>query len=312
VVNGHPRVTDETRTSVLSAIEALNFRPSFWGRALALRRTKTIGVIVSDIRNPFFPEIVHAVEAESREHGYLPILCDVEGPASDQFAERLMDQGIDGLLAASAAGGDFSRFRSAGLPVVLLNHRDPAFTHSYVIPDYRAGAALATRHLVELGHQRIAHIRGPLEVSASVARERGYLDALEAAGLDYARVAPVPDFSPESGREAVVKLMRSAQPPTGIFVVNDYCALGVLHGLSDVGARVPGDVAVVGYDDIWPAHLPSIALTTVSSGMHTMGTIGTRMLLRMISEGVTWAEPMTLEPQLVIRATSAPATEAGP
>jgi LacI family transcriptional regulator len=305
VINGSPKVTGDTRRTVERAVARLGYRPSFAGRALALRRTATIGVVVADIRNPFFPEIVHAVEREAREHGYLPILCDIEGSRQGSEVRRLVDHGVDGLLVASMLTSEIDKLPIGDLPIVLINEGHPAFDDSYVIPDYRAGAALATRHLAELGHERIAHIRGPLAVYASAEREQGYLDELDAQGLEYVRSLPVPDFSPEAGRAGVHKLMGLKDPPTAVFVVNDYCALGVLHGLQDLGLAVPRDVAVVGYDDIWPARLPSIALTTVSSRIEAMSTVGTRMLLDMIATGELRADPVVLEPELAVRSTTA-------
>lgn len=305
VINGKSKVTDETRRSVEEAIARLGYRPSFAGRALVLQRTATIGVVISDIRNPFFPEIVFAVESEARKHGYLAILCDIEGSQQGDEVRRLIDHGVDGVLVASMITSELRRLPTDELPIVLINEGHPAFEDSYVIPDYRAGAALATRHLAELGHDRIAHVRGPLSIYASVEREQGYLDELDTRGLEYVRSMPVPDFSPESGRTAAHKLMQLSAPPSAIFVVNDYCALGVLHGLADLGLRVPQDVAVVGYDDIWPARLPSISLTTVSSRIETMSTLGTRMLLDMIAAGSKRADPVVLEPELTVRSTSA-------
>jgi LacI family transcriptional regulator len=305
VINGSTKVTGDTRRSVEQAIASLGYRPSFVGRALALRRTATIGVVVADIRNPFFPEIVFAVEREARERGYLPILCDIEGSRQGDEVRRLVDHGVDGLLVASMMTSELGKLPIGDIPIVLINEGHQAFADSYVIPDYRAGAALATRHLAELGHERIAHVRGPIAIYASVEREQGYLDELDARGLEYVRSVPVPDFSPEAGRAGVHKLMKLKDPPTALFVVNDYCALGVLHGLADLGLRVPEDVAVVGYDDIWPAGLPSIALTTVSSRIDAMSTLGTQMLLDMIAGGVTSAEPVVLEPELIVRSTSA-------
>jgi LacI family transcriptional regulator len=306
VINEHPGVRDDTRREVEGAIATLRYRPSFLGRNLALRSTRTIGVLISDIRNPFFPEIVYAVEREARRRGYLPILCDVEDARPDDHLQRLLDQGVDGLLVASTATDQLLELRRSGPPIVLVNQGHPAFTDTFVLPDYRAGGALATAHLVGLGHQRIAHVRGPLEVHASVERERGYLEELDRAGLDFARSVPVPDFSPEAGRAAAHELMRLPEPPTGMFVVNDYCSLGVLHGLADAGLRVPEDVSVVGYDDIWPARLASIDLTTVSAQIAEMARAGTDMLVDLIESGRDRAEATVLPPELMVRGTTGP------
>jgi LacI family transcriptional regulator len=263
-------------------------------------------VIVSDIRNPFFPEIVYAAEQEARRCGFLPILCDIAEEQADPYVEGLLDHGVDGLLVASAQPDDtsFVRLRSEGLPIVLVNRSHPAFPEAYVISDYRSGAALATRHLIELGHTKIAHIRGPLSVTASVERERGYVEELELAGIEYVRVVSADDFSPEAGRQAVFRLMQLKERPTAIFVVNDYCALGVLSGLSDLGLRVPTDIGVVGYDDIWLARLPSIGLTTVSSRMEDMGRIGAQMLIELMSGQKPTVAAVTLPPQLQVRGTT--------
>lgn len=306
VINENPGVRDDTRRGVERAIAALGYRPSFLGRNLALRRTRTIGVLISDIRNPFFPEIVYAVEQAARRRGYLPILCDVEDERPDDHLQRLLDQGVDGLLVASTPTDQLLELRRAGPPIVLVNQGHPAFTDTFVLPDYRAGGALATAHLVELGHRRIAHVRGPLDVHASVEREQGYLEELGRAGLAFARSVPVPDFSPETGRAAAAELMRLPEPPTAVFVVNDYCSLGLLHGLADAGLRVPQDISVVGYDDIWPSRLPSIQLTTVSAQIDKMARGGTEMLLDLIESGHDRAAATILPPELLVRGTTGP------
>ncbi len=182
-----------------------------------------------------------------------------------------------------------------------MNRPHPAFSDSYVVPDFTAGGALAARHLLALGHERIAYLAGPAGFGPSDLRLRGHLEALTAAGAAATPVAHLDEFTPAAARDATLGLLRAPNPPSAIAVVNDYCALGALAGVDDAGLRVPDDVAVLGYDDIWVADLPSIRLSSVSSHTPEMGRRATRMLLDQIAAGTVAAEPVLLAPELRVR-----------
>jgi LacI family transcriptional regulator len=266
-----------------------------------------IGLVVSDITNPAFPEIARAVEDEARRQGFLSILCTVDEklPSTDEYIHILVDHGVDGLVVASAKPEDryLVELRDRGTPVVLVNRKHPAFEDSFVVSDNQTGAALATHHLIRLGHERIAHIAGPPWVSVSAERARGYLDAIQEVGLDFVRLVQVENFSPEAGRQAVDEAMKGRRRPTAILAANDYSALGVLQGLLERDLRVPDDVAVFGYDDTWVASLPSVNLSTVSSRHEEMGRLGAGLVIELIRRGASSGAPVILDPELRIRGT---------
>ncbi|GAA3932250.1 substrate-binding domain-containing protein [Microbacterium soli] len=272
---------------------------------MVLQQTKTIGMLTPEITNPYFPELIVAAEDEMRRQGYTSVLANVKEslPSSEAIAESLIDYGVDALLTACARPDDLfiTRLRKAGVPVVLVNRAHPALTDSMVVPDYEAGGAMVARHLLALGHERIAYIAGPSRLEPSDARLRGHLRELSKAGADYSRIAHVEKLSIEAGHRAALELLQTGSPPTAIAVANDFCALGVLAALPELGMRAPDDVAVVGYDDIWVSSLPSIRLTSVTTHTARMGELAVRMAIDLIDRGAVSAEPIILEPELRIR-----------
>jgi LacI family transcriptional regulator len=305
VVNGHASVADTTRRVVLDAVARVGYRPSKIGRALAIRRTDSIGLLVAEITDPYFLQIVRTVEHVGRSEAIMTIICTVDSPlaSSDEDLRRLVDHGIDGLIVAAARPEDthLVNLRKQGLPVTLIDRRHPAFSDSYVVVDNYRGGQLATEHLVELGHERIAHIAGPRDFNNEI--ENGYRDTLEQAGLGYARVLRTSEYSPEAGRNAA-SLFDGPDRPTACFVGNDYTAIGLTTALEERGLRIPDDAAVVGYNDTWFAALPAIGLTSVSVRADAVAERGTRMLIELIRSGEVAAPPETLQPALVVRRTS--------
>jgi LacI family transcriptional regulator len=307
VTNDQSGVDAATRRRVQEAVDRLGYRASKLGRGLVLRRTGTIGLLTPELTNPYFPELVVAVDEECRSRGTTSILGSVDEslPSTEPAVQSLLDHGVDGLLVSGARPEDgyLATIRDSGVPVVLINRPHYAFQTAFVLPDFLAGGRLATRHLLDLGHRRIAYLAGPVGFAPSDLRLRGYLESLAEAGIDYTRVVHLDEFAPEAARVATLAMLRSPNPPTAIAVVNDYCALGSLAAVEDAGLRTPEDVAVLGYDDIWVADLPSIQLSSVSSHTPEMGQRGVRMLLSLIEGDASAAAPILLAPALRVRLT---------
>lgn len=307
VTNDQPGVDAATRQRVQEAVDRLGYRASKLGRGLVLRRTGTIGLLTPELTNPYFPELVVAVDKECRARGTTSILGSVDDslPSTEPTVQSLLDHGVDGLLVSNARPEDsyLATIRDSGIPVVLINRPHPAFRTSFVLPDFLAGGRLATRHLLDLGHRRIAYLAGPVGFAPSDLRLRGYLEVIAEAGIDYTRVVHLDEFTQEAAGAATLAMLRSPNPPTAIAVVNDYCALGSLASIEGAGLRNPEDVAVLGYDDIWVAELPSIQLSSVSSQTPQMGQLGVRMLLSLIEGDTSAAAPTLLAPSLRVRRT---------
>lgn len=308
VINDHPNVRESTRQAVHQAIAQLNYRPSALARALNAPYTNLIGVVISDITNPFFAELVDGIAREASALGYIPLLCSIDDDldSTDEYVYTLLDLRIDGLLVASARPHDdyLLTLRNQGMPVVLVNRLLPSIHDGYVVSDDVASGALATNHLIDAGHERIAHIGGPTDLLVCNRRALGYEQAIANAGRDWSRIVRVPDITAAAAKDAVDQLFATDPLPTALFVFNDYLAIEVLHILANRGIRVPEDLAVVGCDDIAVARVTSIGLTTVSSHPTLMGERGMRMLadcLRRGDGGPVGRE--VLAPELRIRRT---------
>jgi LacI family transcriptional regulator len=307
VLNGHPHVHPQTRERILSVIERNGFQPHHAARALATSRTSILGLLMSDITNPFYPELARGVEDAAAAHGYRVILCNTDGDLQKEHAyiTSLMRGHVDGLIFASARLDDsfLQHLVRHRFPLVLANRRFYGLEVDSVAVDNVLGAKRAVSHLIDHGHKRIAHITGPSYVSNAVERLRGYREAMEEAGLRVRREWIVMgDFTRRSGYARAMELLSLKPRPTAIFAENDNMAVGALGAAFELGLRVPEDVAIVGFDDIDLAGAEAIQLTTVSQHIYEMGEKAVSLLLRQIEAGGQ-AEPseVILDPTLVIR-----------
>ncbi|HWM09188.1 MAG TPA: LacI family DNA-binding transcriptional regulator [Solirubrobacteraceae bacterium] len=305
VLNGSPAVRDETRKRVLDAIAELGYAPNPAARALSTGRTQSIGVVAPFFTSPSVIERLRGASHVFNGAGYRLVLFDVESPGQDSESFRKLPGGLDGLLSISLcpAEADLARFEAAGMPVVLVDHshdRVPA-----VHTDDLAGGRLATEHLLELGHRRIAFI-GDVEhnhhgFTSSARRRAGYEQAHAAAGLD---VIPELVRRASHGREPAIESTREllglAEPPTAIFAASDTQALGVLEAAEALGKDVPRELAVVGYDDIEVARYAG--LTTVAQPLRESGARGAALLLAALAGAADGGRQLPVE--LVIRSTT--------
>lgn len=306
VLNDGPNIKASTRERVLRAIEEMNYTRSSIARALATRRAMRIGVLV-DSSVQFGPNsTLRAIEAAAREGGYAVSafsVSDEEGSRLSTGVDELTGQGVDALcvIAPRESSLDLLRRRGLSVPTIVIRAESDPQWHTLAV-DQRHGAFLAVQHLLDLGHRRILHLAGPSDWYDARERERGWRDALSNAGVE----APDPvvgDWTADAG----YAMARDADldQVTAIFAANDRMALGVLHALSDRGVSVPGDVSVIGFDDVPDARHFLPPLTTVRQDFEALGAAAVRVVMDAIAGRVEDGDDR-IEPELVIRSSTAP------
>jgi DNA-binding LacI/PurR family transcriptional regulator len=308
VLNNSPDVSDATRERVQGAIRELGYQPSRVARNLALGRTNTIGVVTPFFTRPAFVNRLRGIQAEIARTEYDLILFSVEAPEKrDEYFRSGVT--VDGMIiiALGVYEHNIEHFAQWAVPVVLLDSYYPG--QSYVVVDDVNGGRLATEHLIELGHRRIAYVSDlfdePYGFVSSRMRYKGYRQALEAADIP---VRPAYHRQGEHGRsqacQSALQLLDLPDPPTAIFASSDTQALGVMEAIRSRGLRIPEDISVVGYDDIEIAEY--LNLTTIRQPMYRSGQIAVTLLLDLIA-GTTPAEPaVTLAVEIVRRGTTGP------
>jgi len=302
-------IRPETRQKVLEAIEELQFRPNDVARSLLLKQTHTIGLIVPDISNPYYPELSLGVEATASEHGYAVIFCNTSRRPEkvEYYLDVLLQKRADGIIIAGG-GTDLTQISQGTLrsdtKIALVGKHHLPFPSVQV--DNFGAAREITSHLLHLGHRHIAFISGPPNLTSVQDRLAGYKASLEERGIsEDNRLICEGDFGAESGYSATLSLLRGEPTPTAIFAANDRMAISAMAAAADVGLRVPNDLTVVGFDDIITASLVRPSLTTVALPAYEIGASAMRLMLRLL-EGEECPKTVWLPTQLVIRQSSGP------
>ncbi len=301
-------VSPETRERVLTAARELDYRPSGIARALKRRETRTLGLVVTDITNPFYPQLVHAVEGAAHGRGYGIVLANGGGDPVRELAhlDLLVERRVDGIVIVSSrmTRRHAERLRNASVPTVLVNDTVAGSGLPTVSTAHRRGARLATEHLVALGHRQIGHIGAPVDQAASGQRRQGVRDALRAAGLDDPLVV-IGDGGVTGGARATESLIGSGV--TGIVAYNDLTAIGALRALRRAGIGVPEVISVVGFDDIDLAAWTDPPLTTVRQPTDALGSWAVEHLADILAGNAVngTSPPVLLEPTLVVRDSTA-------
>lgn len=316
VLNGTRPVSEEVRRRVVDAAQALNYHPDGRARSLRRKRTQSLGLVIPDNANPFFAALARAIEDASFARGYSVILGNADGnPRKERlYLDVFTEQRVDGVILATVASTRHNALLllKRGTPCVVMDRANPDLPVDTVQVDNRLGARLAVEHLISLGHRRIACIGGPANLVTGTERVAGFREALRRAGLDVEGALLVNgDFSFESGYRAARQLLDQRAPPTAIFAANDLMALGVIRACSDLGARVPDDVAVAGFDDVPLASMIQPRLTTVAQPLTEMARIAIELLLARLGGGERSPEHHVLAPRLVVRESSGPSRDAG-
>ncbi len=308
VINGQSNLRPETRERVLQAIKQLGYRPNSAARALVTRRSATIGVIGSK-GGYWGPSTVHrTIQAAGRQAGYFVSSTNLQQLTREELNDaisHLRDQSVEGIVLISATDDALDAARAqelTGVPVVVVEG-DESKTSWTVGVDQVRGAELGTRHLIDLGHTEILHLAGPQDWTEARARLLGYQTSMYAAGL---RPHPpvIGEWSAASGYEAGLEIARR-DDVTAVFCANDQMALGLLRALSEAGRSVPGDVSVVGFDDIPEAAYLIPPLTTVRQDFTAVGRRAIEILQTAIAHGVGPAPERLISPELVVRASTA-------
>lgn len=286
VMNGHRHVRPETRAKVEAAMAELDYRPNVTARALRRGRTGVLGLAVSNINMTYSAELARAVIEEAAKHGYRVAVEETRGrPEAEADAWLRSPLTYDGLLISTSALHRVPRGTLPhGYPVVALGEsmEDPAVDH--VAMDNDGGLGLATRHLLGLGRRRVAFVGGSLAGGTGmvVHRTQGYVETLAAAGIDVDASLVVPCSSGLDGGRAAAAAVLSARAD-GAVCVTDTVAIGLLRGLADAGVRVPGDIPVVGFDNVKPASYAVPSLTTVDPNVGELVSAAMGMLLERMS-----------------------------
>lgn len=309
VYSGRRFVSPELIVRVRKAMDELDYHPSAPAQSLSSRRTHSIGLLISDITNPYFPEVARGVLDEAAAAGYNVLVCNTDSLVDRlrHYVTALRGQRVDGMIFTSIVRGDLPVLRDVVLrheiPIVLANRRLKIET-DYVGIDNEAGARTMTEHLLALDYRRIGFIAGPPESSASEARVRGYRGALKTAKIRFdSECVAAGDLTEDSGYRAAQALVKRAAGLRAIFAANDAMAMGALNALADMGLRVPGDIAVTGFDDMWFASSRSVALTTIHQPRYDLGKRSMQLLLERIRGERTKPRDIVLPTRLVVRAT---------
>lgn len=312
VINRPETVAEETRERVLAAISQLGYVRSESARQLRMGQSRIIALLVLDMANPFFVEVASGAERVAREAGLGVMLCNsAQSPSEEaEYLSLFAEQRVRGVLVTPAddTGRNLREFSRHGIPFLHVDRDLPSREGCSVSVDDVAGGSLAMRHLVDQGHGDgggLVFVSGPLRLLQCRDRLSGARQALRAAGRDEdaLRVVEAERLDVAAGRDAGARLLGMSPRPTGVFCANDLLALGVLQALFSAGVRVPGDVALVGYDDIEFASAAAVPLTSVRQPALRMGRTAAELLIEETGEraGAHRHRSIVLQPELVVR-----------
>ena len=309
VINDYPYVNEETKKRVQKIILKTDYQPNALARSLVTKKSGMIGVIVWDLASPFFSEIVREIGIECRDKNYQPIFCSTDGDnkIQEEYIELLLQKNIEGFLFATAHMHDpqIERLVLKGHPpVVLIDRRLQTELADYVTIDNVEGAFMATKHLINHGHKRIACISGPENSSSGFERLEGYKKALTESNIPIDQNLIIPgNFLRVGGYKAAENILSlKEKKPTAIFCSNDFMALGMLELFGKRGIRVPQDIALVGFDDINISSLHFIRLTTISSRKTNVVKNAIEILIKKISNPDDKTHyGIKIKPKLIIR-----------
>lgn len=306
ILNGSAHVSDRKRDAVMSTIKTLNYRPNALARGLAQGRTNSIGVLTQDIASPFYGEALRGVEDALAGTGMIPLFASGHWNLQDEIErmEHLLSRRVDGVIVLTGKLSDAQIQEYAGtVPIVVTGRQQSGKNVTSLTIDNYLGAQIATRHLIECGHTRIAHVAGPPDHIDANDRLRGYQQALAEAGIAYdPELIAHADFHEPGGVLAINQLLASRKAFTAVFASNDQTAFGIQLALSRHGIRVPDDISVVGFDDLLVSSYMIPPLTTIRQPVYEMGVAAAKALVAMIT-GQTF-EAKLPSPELIVRASS--------
>ncbi len=311
-LNNVPYVSEKTKRKIANAIKVLDYIPNIMARNLTRKKSNVITLIIEDITNPFFPEIVEGVESLADSLGYRILLINLKNKnekAIDNYFKYILEYRADGILSTS---GNISQkyldsFQTKMYPIVLISVIIPNTDLDCVIIDNYQGAHLMTKYLISLNHKRIAHITGDLNMQDAKDRFSGYKAALKDADITIKKeYTEKSDYSEKGGYSAAKRLISLKERPTAIFCANDYTAFGAINLINGAGLEVPGDISVAGFGNIHFSGLSFVNLTTVDEPKMQLGEIALKILIDRINskEEKKATQKIILEPRVIIRGTT--------
>lgn len=311
VLNGKPDVNQETRDKVLGVIDKLKFRPSGTARNLALQRTNVIGFLARDLGDANFPELAKGIVARARDHDYSVMIFDSElNPEMEVEATRIMQsKEVDGIIVPFFDEGleELEWLHKQGLPLVRIYRETSHPEIPTIALDNVQSAIIATEHLISLGHTRIAHMARDLSVFSGRERLEGYRTAMDRHGLRVpaAYIVDAP-ATKEGGHRAMEQLIGVDPRPTAVFVSKDQMVIGAYEAIYENGLSIPGDISIVGHDDIEAATVLRPKLTTMTTYRHKLGIAAVDLLFEEMQNGPRPPEVRFFTPELVERESTAP------
>lgn len=306
VLRGSDQVRPERRQAVLAAVEELGYRPNAAARSLSERRTRTVGVLLNDMRNPWFVELLDGLNSRLHDSGMHMLLADghLNRRIGGDLTRTFTDLRVDGLIAVGTLPpSETLRTAAAQIPTVVAGAREPALPRVDVVAnDDEHGARLATEHFIGLGHRRIAHIAGQGVVGEL--RRRSFETVMREHGLARMAIVEQGDLTEEGGYRAMVRLLGARERPTAVFAFNDIACVGALSAAEELGLQVPRDLSLAGYDNTYLARLRHLWLTTVDNASHDVGRRAAQHLLDRIAHPTAPSRTVLATPTLEVRGTT--------
>lgn len=307
VINNSGFVSPDLKKRVIKVINELEYHPNAIAKSLKKDKTNMIGLLISDITNPFFSAIVRGVEDTVYKEGFTVFLCntDKDKNKENKYIMQLLEKQVEGLII-SAATSDADNFRiliDRKIPLVFVNRAPENLQVDAVINNNEYGGYIATKHLIELNHKKIATIVGPNDINTGYERKNGYIKALEEFGIKInTNFIKIGDFSMESGYKAVKELLRLKMLPTAIFIANNEMALGAVKALKEEKVKIPEDISIVGFDSSAWMEVVEPKIATVNQHSYELGHQSANYLLKRILGKGDYAENIikVLEPDFVI------------
>ncbi|SHE82142.1 transcriptional regulator, LacI family [Caldanaerobius fijiensis DSM 17918] len=313
VLNNSKPVSPEIRQKVLEAIKETGYRPNLLARGLVLRKTNIIGIIVPDISNSYYSELVKGTEEISNMYNYSILLCNTYGELKKEmeYLNLLLEKQVDGIIfmTTNLTDDHINWFKENEVKAVFVNRRAEGLDIPYVSIDNYNAAYDATNYLIKLGHKKIAYVGGPLSDEV-LGKERfeGYKQAIYDAGIDFKQeLVRVSKIGIRNGYEAMADILDVYNDITAVFAANDIMAIGAVNCILDRGYKIPDDISVVGFDDIPLASIIRPALTTIRQPIYDIGAVAARMLIKKLNGEKLEEKAVNLPYQLIERDTSAKA-----
>lgn len=307
-INNKGDISPKTRARILALINEMGYRPNRMAQAMNTSRSHMVGLVVPDITNPFFPEIVRAVQDAAMENGYTTLVCNTENSSEIEVMNELMTHGIDGLITFTHRAKDATvkAFANRFGPMLIINREVDHPNVTSLMVDNVEGAELAVEHLVKLGHKKIGMLTTELESTSNTRRVQGYHQGLNKAGLpDDPELLVQADPTLAGGYSAAQTLIGHRPDVTAIFAYNDLMAVGALRACRELGVMVPQDISVIGFDDIQIASMVTPTLSSIRVDKYQIGKLAFERIFSLIQDSTGTIETIKVRPKLMVRESTA-------